>query len=223
ERRAIATHEAGHATAAFLLGTTRRLEVLSIIKRQSSLGMLAHSDTEERYTRPRSELEALIAIALGGMAAEEVFLHETTTGPGSDLAGATSAAATMVGALGMGDSLVSYEAVDEGFVGRRNLVGRVLGDADGKSQVEAILGRQKERVLRALDSNRDIVEAFRDALIERDELVRDEILDVIHQALARRDPEVVIVPESPGLVPTGLVPEDGGSHLRVAEEPPAVD
>jgi ATP-dependent Zn protease len=210
ERSAIATHEAGHATAAFLLGTTRRLEILSIIKRQSSLGLLAHGDTEERYTRSRSELEALIAIALGGMAAEELFLGETTTGPGADLAGATSAAATMVGALGMGGSLTSYEAVDEGFVGRRNLVGRVLADRDGKAQVEAILATQKERVVEVLDDNRDLVEALRDALIERDELVRDEILDVIHVALERRRPDLIVLPESDGRpVTPGLRVIDG--------------
>src|SRR5207244_3598778 len=49
ERNAVATHEAGHAVAAYLLGKTRRLEVLSIIKRRDSLGLLAHSDLEERF------------------------------------------------------------------------------------------------------------------------------------------------------------------------------
>src|SRR2546428_5971520 len=101
ERRAVATHEAGHAVAAFLLGTTRRMEVLSIIKRRTSLGLLAHTDLEERFTQTRSELEAAVAIALGGMAAEELFLGETGTGPGSDLSSATAVAALMVGSLGM--------------------------------------------------------------------------------------------------------------------------
>ena len=53
ERRLIATHEAGHATAAFLVAPERRLEVLTIIKRRSALGMLAHGDAEEVYTRSR--------------------------------------------------------------------------------------------------------------------------------------------------------------------------
>ncbi len=51
ERRTIATHEAGHATVAWLMAPGRTLEVLSIIKRKSSLGLLAHSDSEERFTR----------------------------------------------------------------------------------------------------------------------------------------------------------------------------
>jgi cell division protease FtsH len=193
ERRAVATHEAGHAVAAFLLGTTRRMEVLSIIKRRASLGLLAHSDLEERFTQSRSELEAAIAMALGGLAAEELFLGETGTGPGADLSTATEIAALMVGALGMAGSLVSYEAVAEGMVSRKNLVGKVLADGDAKGRVEALLHGQKERVQAVLAANRDLVEALRDALIERDELVGEEIVEVIHLALARREPGPVIV------------------------------
>jgi cell division protease FtsH len=188
ERAAVATHEAGHATAAFVLGTTRRLEVLSIIKRRASLGLLAHSDLEERFTRSRSEMEASIAIALGGITAEELFLGESGTGPGADLSHATQVAAMMVGALGLGGSLISYEAVLDGAISRTNLVGKVLGDAPSKARVEAIMQGQKERVEAVLAENRDVVMALRDALVERDELVGEEILAVIHEALAAREP-----------------------------------
>jgi ATP-dependent Zn protease len=186
ERTAVATHEAGHATAAYLLGKTRRLEVLSIIKRRSSLGLLAHSELEERYTRSKSELEAMLAISLGGMAAEELFLGESGTGPGADLAGATEIAALMVGALGMAGSLVSYEAVAESVVSRTNLVGKVLDDPQAKVRVDSLLHDQKERVVAVLEANRDLVTALRDALITRDELVGEEIIEVIHEALAGR-------------------------------------
>jgi cell division protease FtsH len=192
EREAIATHEAGHAVAAFLLGTTRRLEVLSIIKRKGSLGLLAHSELEERFTQTKSELEAMVSIALGGMVAEELFLGETGTGPGSDLAKATEIAAAMVGSLGMAGSLVSYEAVAESMVGRKNLVGKVLGDGEARKKVEDLLQGQKERVTELLSGNRDLVEALRDALVARDELVGDEILVVVHEALERRGTHRVI-------------------------------
>ena len=186
DRAAVATHEAGHATAAYFLGRGRRLEVLSIIKRRQSLGLLAHGDEEERFTRSRSELEAQIAIALGGLVAEELFLGESGTGPASDLAAATDVAAKMVGAFGMAGSLISYEAMAEGPVGRRNLVARVLADEAGKRAVEDILAAQRERVAELLEENRDVVEALRDALLERDELVGDEIREVIEKALADR-------------------------------------
>ena len=105
DRDAVATHEAGHATVAYFLGKGRRLEVLSIIKRRGSLGLLAHSDEEERLTRTKSEIEAGIAIALGGLVAEEMCIGESGTGPGGDLATATSLAAQMVGSFGMAGSL----------------------------------------------------------------------------------------------------------------------
>jgi ATP-dependent Zn protease len=186
DRLAVATHEAGHATVAYFFGKGRRLEVLSIIKRRQSLGLLAHGDEEERFTRSRSEIEAHVAIALGGLASEELFLGESGTGPASDLAGATQLAAQMVGSFGMAGSLISYDAIAEGPIGSKNLVGKVLADRDGKGRVEDILAEQKERVSEMLAENRDVVGALRDALMERDELVGEEITTVIEKALANR-------------------------------------
>ena len=85
ERRAIATHEAGHATVAYFAAPGRNLDVLSIIKRREALGLLSHSGAEERFTQTRSECEALLQIAMGGMAAEEIFFGEPGTGPSGDL------------------------------------------------------------------------------------------------------------------------------------------
>jgi ATP-dependent Zn protease len=187
DRRAVAVHEAGHATVAHFLGQNRRLEVLSIIKRRGSLGLLAHGDEEERFTRSRTEIEAAIAIALGGLAAEELVLGESGTGPASDLLYATQLAAQMVGSFGMAGSLISYDAVSHGPIGGANLVAKVLADDEGKRRVEDILAAQKERILQVLAENRDVHTALVGALVERDELVREEILEVIEQALAARN------------------------------------
>ena len=187
DRESVATHEAGHATVAYFLGKDRRLEVLSIIKRRGSLGLLAHSEQEERFTRTKSEIEAGIAIALGGLVAEELCLGESGTGPANDLAHATTLAANMVGSFGMAGSLISYDALSQGMFGGANLVGKVLSDAEGKQRVEDILTAQKERVRAVLAENRDVHAALRDALIARDELVREDILEVIDQALAARN------------------------------------
>jgi cell division protease FtsH len=187
DRAAVATHEAGHATVAYFLGKGKRLEVLSIIKRRDSLGLLAHGDEEEHFTRTRSEVEAGIAIALGGLVAEELCLGESGTGPASDLAYATGLAAQMVGSFGMAGSLISYEAISQGAISQTNLVAKVLGDGDGKQRVEDILEAQRARVREVLEENRDVHAALRDALIERDELVRDEIGDVIEKALVNRN------------------------------------
>jgi ATP-dependent Zn protease len=76
--------------------------------------------------------------------------------------------------------------MDSGPFATKNLVAKVLSDADGKRDVEAILTAQKERVGALLEANRDIVEALRDALIQRDELVGEAIVEVIERALDGR-------------------------------------
>ena len=189
ERRVIATHEAGHAAVAYLVGTDRKLEVLSIIKRAEALGLLAHSDLEERFTKTRGELFSSIQISFGGMVSEELFFGEVSTGPSGDLAAATRVAAYMVGALGMGGSLISFDAGHGGaFSG--DLVSKVLGDERSRKSVESLLDEAKLSVSGLLSDHRHLVEALRDALIRHDELVGDEILDVIaaaeraHAALA---------------------------------------
>ena len=178
ERRTVATHEAGHATVAYLAGT-RRLEVLSIVKRAGSLGLLAHGDLDEVYTRTRSEMHALIEISMGGMCAEEIFFGEAGTGPGGDLAYATQVACEIVGSAGMAGSLVSLAAIENGALNGSNLIGRVLADSQTRPEVDRILGQAKARTRALLDANRHLVEALRDALLARDELIGEEITDVL--------------------------------------------
>ncbi len=176
ERRTIATHEAGHATVAWLAGKGRRLEVLTIVKRRDALGLLSHSETEERFTKTKSEMRALIDIAFGGMVAEELFFGESSTGVAGDLQAATTHACQMIGILGMGRTLVSAAAAEYPAGG---LVSKVLGDEASRAEVEELLAAAKASVVTVLDGHRAVVEALRDALLERNELIGDEILDVI--------------------------------------------
>ena len=180
ERDRIATHEAGHATVAWLVGKDRKLEVLSIIKRKDALGLLAHSDLEERFTKTRSEIVALIQIAMGGMVAEEQYFGEAGTGPSGDLQAATTAACQMVGSLGMASSLISYDAA--AVQGAGNVVAKVLANDHSRKMVEQILDDAKATAEGLLHDHAHVLEALRDALLEREELVGDEILDVIRRA-----------------------------------------
>jgi ATP-dependent Zn protease len=182
ERRLIATHEAGHATVAWLVAPQRRLEILSIIKRRGALGMLAHGDREDVYTRSSAELTSMIKISMGGQVAEELFFGDVSTGPASDLSYATTVAAEMVGSSGMTGTLISFRAVQAGAFAETNIVGRVLGDTEGRQTVERLLGEQKSSVMGLLTENRHLVEALRDALLERSELIGHEITDVLEAA-----------------------------------------
>jgi cell division protease FtsH len=182
ERQAIATHEAGHATVAHFGAPGRHLDVLSIIKRSEALGLLAHSDAEERFTRTRSECDALLRIAMGGMVAEEIFLGEAGTGPSGDLAGATRLAAQMVGSYGMAGSLISLDASG----GPADIVSKVLSDEACRQAVERLLESARSSAREVLGAHKRVVAALRDALLARDELVGDEITAVISKALQGR-------------------------------------
>jgi ATP-dependent Zn protease len=188
EKLRIATHEAGHAVVAYFVGSDRKLEVLSIIKRRDALGLLAHSDKEERWTKTRSELIASIKIAFGGMNAEELFFGEAGTGPAGDLNAATRVASLMVGSLGMAGSLVSYDAIESGPI-TQGIVGKVLGNDESRRAVETMLEQSKDDVRKLLDENRHLVIALRDALLERDELLGDEIIDTLREAEQRHELE----------------------------------
>ncbi|MBV9660200.1 MAG: AAA family ATPase [Acidimicrobiales bacterium] len=177
ERVTIATHEAGHAVTAWLVAPERHLEVLSIIKRSAALGLLAHSEPEERWTRTKQEIEALIRIAMGGLVAEELFFGDTSSGVSGDLHAATEAAAQMVGSFGMAGSLISLDAARTG--GGVNIVAKVLSDETSRARVEAILDCAREDVRALLSDHHHLVEGLRDALLDRDELIGQEIEEVL--------------------------------------------
>ncbi|WP_246247916.1 AAA family ATPase, partial [Cellulomonas septica] len=188
EQELIATHEAGHAVTAWLVAPNRSLEVLTIIRRGESLGLLAHGDCEEVWTRSQGDLRALVQIAMGGWVAEELFFGQTTTGPASDLAAATRTAAQMVGAAGMTGSLVSFLATE------KPLVDAVVSDGRAREQLEQVLEDARATVRRLLSRHRYLVEALRDALLERHELLGREITDVLvaaHEAATRASGDVV--------------------------------
>jgi len=178
EQTLIATHEAGHAVVAWLVAPNRTLEVLTIVKRGGTLGLLAHGQCEEVYTQSAHDLRALVQIAMGGLVAEELFIGQTSTGPASDLAAATRTAAQMVGAAGMTGSLVSFMATGQ------DLVTSVLGDPAARIQLEKVLDDAHESVFGLLSRHRYLVEALREALLERHELIGVQITDVL---VAARD------------------------------------
>ncbi len=199
ERDAIATHEAGHAVTAWLVAPERTLEVLSIIKRASALGLLAHSEAEERWTRTKADMQAMIRIAMGGLVAEEIFFSDTTSGVAGDLQAATEMAAQMVGSFGMGNSLVSLDAA-RGPVGG-NIVEKVLSDDASRDSLEGLLEEARADVRSILSERRYLVEALRDALVEREELIGAEIAAVLSEAETRHTPAVLDLRCDPRLAP----------------------
>lgn len=147
---------------------------------------------------------------MGGLVAEELFFGDTTSGVSGDLQAATEAAAQMVGSFGMAGSLISLDAARTG--GAVNIVAKVLSDDVSRAKVDAILEDAREDVRTLLRDNHHLVEALRDSLLEREELIGTEIDDALHAAEFAESARVVDLREqTPApvaeLEPTPVLPE----------------
>jgi len=178
ERRRVATHEAGHALIATLLG--REVRVASILRRGAALGLVAHDDAEERHLKTPSELKDLIVIAMAGRAAEIQEFGEASSGIASDLAAATTMAAQLVGLLGAADSLLSLEAAI--MPGAGNLVAKVLSHDPSREQADAMVKAAADRAACMLIEHRLTLITLAQALCDRDELSSEEVHNLVDAA-----------------------------------------
>ena len=148
-------------------------------------------------------MKAMLQIAFGGMVAEEIFFGESGSGPAGDLAAATKLAVDMVGSYGLGDAPTSFRAADSGALGG-DFVAQVLADPKARKAVDRILADAKYGAGRILADHRYLVEALRDALLEKEELDGEAILAVLREAesealagnealidLRARDPRII--------------------------------
>jgi ATP-dependent Zn protease len=175
EKVKIATHEAGHAVASWYLEREElQMQVITIIKRESALGLVSYQEKEERYVRTRSDVMARIKTTLAAGAAEKLWFGETTTGVSSDLRQATWAAATMVGLFGMGEELYSFGTIPNEFAGGSS-IGALLRDSEVREEANKILLQARAEIEELLREKGAIVEGVRDALLEREEIVGEEI------------------------------------------------
>jgi ATP-dependent Zn protease len=113
ETRAVAIHEAGHATAAHAYRPEIESSRLSIRMRGGSLGHHQFFDREERFSSWQSEEAGDLIHTVGSMAAEHVFYGENSVGVSGDLGQATARAATMVGVWGMAPKPLDLSGHDD--------------------------------------------------------------------------------------------------------------
>ncbi|MCX6020463.1 MAG: ATP-dependent zinc metalloprotease FtsH, partial [Chloroflexi bacterium] len=105
EKEITAYHEGGHALVGRMMEYGDPVHKISIVSRGMMGGYTRFLPPEDRYLRSKRQFEAMLATALGGMAAEELVFHDTTTGPSNDLQKATSIAREMVTQYGMSAKL----------------------------------------------------------------------------------------------------------------------
>ena len=105
EKAIIAYHEVGHALVMKSIAKSDPVHKVSVVSRGQALGVTIQLPLKDRYLTSKSELNARMAAAMGGRAAEEIVFGDVTTGAKQDIEQATSIARQMVCEFGMSERL----------------------------------------------------------------------------------------------------------------------
>lgn len=184
EKRNTAYHESGHAVVAKLLPKSDPVHKVTIIPRGRALGVTMQLPEQDRYAYDRGYLMDRIAVLFGGRVAEELFMHQMTTGASNDFERATSMARDMVTRYGMSDlgPMVYGENEGEVFLGRSVTTHKALSEATMQlvdAEIRRIIDEQYALAKRLLDENRDKVEAMTQALLEWETIDAEQINDIM--------------------------------------------
>ena len=194
ERRNTAYHESGHAVVAKLLPKTDPVHKVTIIPRGRALGVTMQLPAEDRYSMDRERLLSTIAVLFGGRIAEEIFMHQMTTGASNDFERATEMARRMVTQWGMSDALgpmVYGENDGEVFLGRSITTHKNVSEVTMQKvdqEIRRIIDEQYALARRLIEENSDKVEAMTKALLEWETLDSDQLNDIM-DGKAPREPK----------------------------------
>ena len=184
-------HEVGHTLVARLIPGTDPIHKVTIIPRGRALGLTQQLPIDEKHTYPRKYLEDNIAILLGGRAAEEIVLHDFTTGAGNDIERATNLARKMVCEWGMSDKMgpLSYGKKEEQiFLGREFATHKDYSEETAKNidmEVISIVTSNYEKAKKLLTDHIDILHKIAAELLEKEVLNGAEIDALIGDALPK--------------------------------------
>ncbi|GGL97094.1 ATP-dependent zinc metalloprotease FtsH [Deinococcus aerophilus] len=186
EKKAIAYHEAGHAITAAVIPGSDKLQKVSIIPRGRALGAAFYLP-EEQVLMSKERLENQLVVALGGRAAEEVFMGSVTSGAADDFRKATNIARKMVLEWGMGENFKNMAlSSDSGPVFLGEDMARPKAFSEHTSQ---LVDEDVKRILtRAFERAREIVSEYKAAMHEvADALLSQELItgDVVRDAVAK--------------------------------------
>ncbi|MDQ6617272.1 MAG: ATP-dependent zinc metalloprotease FtsH [Actinomycetota bacterium] len=186
EKRRIAYHEAGHAVVAAAMGKAGSIEKVSIISRGRGVGHLAML-ADGTLLPTRADMEDLVAIAMAGIAAEELRFGQHSVGSESDLQRATETARDMAGRFGMSERIGRVRVLSdqrEVFLGRDYLLTKevsqpTLEHLDG--EVRQILSEQEERARLVLRRSAEVLEAVAEELAGRETIRGDHLRELLAQ------------------------------------------
>ena len=180
EKRSVAYHEAGHATISWLLRYGNPLVKVTIVPRGMALGAAWYLPEERQLTNKDHIMDNLCSL-LGGRAAEEVFLKQTSTGALNDLERATKQAYAMVAYYGMSDKLKNLSYYDS--TGRYDMgITKPYSEKTAEvidAETSAIIAEQMARAKKILEENAEGHNKLAELLIEKEVITSDDVETIL--------------------------------------------
>ena len=184
EKRMTAYHESGHALVAHMLPEADPVAKVTIVARGHSGGFTKTIPTEDRSLITRNQLEARLAMAMGGRVAEELVFGEITTGASNDLEQATNIAQTMVTRYGMSKKLgprTFGKREEMVFLGREISEQRDYSDRVAKTideEVRRLIQTAYDTAKRILTEERVRLDHISDYLLEHETIDEEQVPDL---------------------------------------------
>ena len=224
QKRETAYHEAGHALVAVTIKGTDPVHKVTIIPRGRALGLTQQLPSEDRYSMNGQNVKNMMAVLMGGRAAEELALGYTTTGVGNDIERATSLARNFVTRWGMSNlGPVTYAANEQPL-----FLGREISQSGGLSEamavrvdreVQRLCMTEYDRAVGILTEHRSTLEGIAEGLLEFETLNHSELMKIVSGATIdelkglreardeerrREKEELAALPPKPEAKPEGL-------------------
>lgn len=176
EKRAIAVHEAGHATVSWMLEHAAPLIKVTIVPRGQSLGAAWYLPEERLIVRPDQMLDEMCA-TMGGRAAERVVFDKISTGALSDLEKVTKQARAMVTVYGLNDKIGNITYYDSSGQSEYNFSKPYSEDTAMiiDKEISALIESQYDRAIKILQENKDKLNLLADILIEKEVIFKDDL------------------------------------------------
>ena len=176
EKKAIAIHEAGHATVSWMLEHAAPLIKVTIVPRGQSLGAAWYLPEERLIVRPDQMLDEMCA-TMGGRAAEKVTFGKISTGALSDLEKVTKQARAMVTIYGLNDKIGNVTYYDSSGQNEYNF-SKPYSEETAitiDKEISALIESQYQRAIDILEENKDKLNMLADILIEKEVIFRDDL------------------------------------------------
>ena len=198
EKRSVAYHEAGHATISWLLRYGNPLVKVTIVPRGMALGAAWYLPEERQLTNRDHIMDNLCSL-LGGRAAEEVFLKQTSTGALNDLERATKQAYAMVAYYGMSDKLKNLSYYDS--TGRYDMgITKPYSEKTAEvidAETAAIIAEQMARAKQILKDNAEGHNKLAELLLEKEVITSDDVEAILGaRPWTSREDEIIAANEA---------------------------